>query len=206
MFVSLQSGFIPKGGVVPLEEVVQNGNERLVEEGAGDGDHQNSDLKGRVTDGNAMGDQEDDGASVSEIEKGAGVYLDGEQLTEDELVQVWEEISEGRIGMQEANDFVSQLTDSVGQPLNFQRLSEIADVVRAREGAHPENEQAENSGSPERGVESKYEDTAPLDIEVKSQSFRDQKCFATQTLAFNYVFLNLRNGVMMSSVTQSLAE
>ncbi|KAL3693885.1 hypothetical protein R1sor_007536 [Riccia sorocarpa] len=94
-------------------------------------------------DGAVLSGDEDDCSSTSEFGRGAGVFLDGEEeLTEDELVQLWEELSDGRITSADAHDFISRLTDQNGQPVTYERLSELAEAATTSS--------RENRGPPEQ--------------------------------------------------------
>ncbi|BFI30157.1 hypothetical protein MPTK2_3g09570 [Marchantia polymorpha subsp. ruderalis] len=95
-------------------------------------------LRQDMEDGTALSEDDDDCNSTLEFERGAGVFLDGEELTEDELLQVWEELSEGRISPEEANDFISRLTDQDDRLVTYNRLAEIAEAAKAWKKEHPD--------------------------------------------------------------------
>ncbi|KAL2634268.1 hypothetical protein R1flu_005747 [Riccia fluitans] len=90
-------------------------------------------------DGAVLSGDEDDCSSTSEFGKGAGVFLDGEEITEEELLQVWEELSEGRVTSADADEFISRLTDQDDKPVTYERLSELAETARtsSRENRSP---------------------------------------------------------------------
>jgi hypothetical protein len=175
IYLSLQSVLFPIVDSPAHQNGIGNGYQAPVEEQGSYGNVHIVDPK-NVPDDFVLDDPEDgnDGISITETDNGAGVYLDGEQLTEEELLQVWEEISEGRISIQEAKDFINQLSDKEGHPVDFQKVSELAEAVRSRAGETQENQQVELPESPEsEPVHNVYADNGNAENEVRAQHSKD---------------------------------